>query len=56
MKIVNKEEVQIKEIVKKETTKPKLLVPKKKPLIAGKTKMKDGQILGDPEGTPLKFS
>ena len=25
-------------------------------IIAGKTKMKDGQILGDPEGTPLKFS
>ena len=25
-------------------------------IIAGKIKMKDGQILGDPEGTPLKFS
>jgi dihydroorotase len=25
-------------------------------IIAGKMKMKDGQILGDPEGTPLKFS
>ena len=25
-------------------------------IIAGKTKMKDGKILGDPEGTPLKFS
>ncbi len=37
-KIFNNEEVQVKEIVKKETTKPKLLVPKKKPLIAGETK------------------
>jgi dihydroorotase len=25
-------------------------------IIAGKIKMKDGKILGDPEGTPLKFS
>ncbi len=25
-------------------------------IIAGKTKMKDGKILGNPEGTPLKFS
>ncbi len=25
-------------------------------IIAGKTKMKDGKILGDPEGTPLKFN
>jgi len=25
-------------------------------IIAGKTKMKDGKILGDPEGTPLEFS
>ena len=25
-------------------------------IIAGKTKMKDGKILGEPEGTPLKFN
>ena len=25
-------------------------------IIAGKIKMKDGKILGDPEGTPLEFS
>ena len=25
-------------------------------IIAGKTKMKDGKIFGDPEGTPLKFN
>ncbi len=25
-------------------------------IIAGKTKMKDGKILGDPDGTPLKFN
>ncbi len=25
-------------------------------IIAGKTKMKDGKIIGDPEGTPLKFN
>jgi dihydroorotase len=25
-------------------------------IIAGKTKMKDGKILGEPDGTPLKFS
>ena len=25
-------------------------------IIAGKIKMQDGEILGDPEGTPLKFS
>ena len=25
-------------------------------IIAGKTKMKDGKILGDPEGTPLELS
>ena len=31
------EEIPINEIVKKETTKPKILIPKKKPLIAGKT-------------------
>ena len=24
-------------------------------IIAGKIKMKDGKILGDPEGTPLEF-
>ena len=24
-------------------------------IIAGKVKMQDGKILGDPEGTPLKF-
>ena len=31
------EEIPIKEVVKKETTKPLILIPKKKPLIAGKT-------------------
>ena len=25
-------------------------------IIAGKIKMQDGKILGDPEGTPLQFS
>ena len=25
-------------------------------IIAGNIKMKDGKILGDPDGTPLKFS
>ena len=25
-------------------------------IISGKIKMKDGKILGEPEGTPLKFS
>ena len=35
--VVKKEEVPVKEIAKKETTKTKFLIPKKKPLITGKT-------------------